>query len=178
MGLLITLPMAVADKAILSPPPCAWSFVASTRDTLFLWGGGGDAEPEAVYAYSINTETWMKELTKGPHPPAGLLNGGCTLAGQCIYLYGGSYGFLSHSGSLYELNTDGFTWSKLSNDGGPLKKTGCGMITYKDQVLVVGGRYKPNEVFSKQPGSRYEREFTNELHSYSLSAGKFKHVVN
>ena len=142
-----------------------------------MWDGQGDAEPETVYTYSINTETWMKEFTKGPHPPAGLCDGGCTLAGRCIYLYGGSYGS-SYSGTLYELNTDGFTWSKLSNDGGPLRKEGCRMITYKDQVLVVGGEYKPNEVFSKQPGSRYERRYTNELHSYSLSAGKFKHVVN
>ena len=178
MGLLITLPMAVADKAILSPPHCWGSFVASILDTLFLCGGG-DAEPETVYTYSVNTETWMKEFTKGPHPPAGLRNGGCTLAGQCIYLYGGSYyAPSSYSGTLYELNTDGFTWSKLSNDDGPLKKTECGMITYKDQVLVVGGTYNPNEVFSKQPGSRYEGGWTNELHSYSLSAGKFKHVVN
>ena len=177
MGLLITLPMDVADKAILSPPPSALSFVASTRETLFLWGGRGYAEPETVYTYSVNTETWMKELTKGPHPPAGLWNGGCTLAGRCIYLYGGS-DESSCFGSLYELNSDGFTWSELSNDGGPLKKNGCRMITYKDQVLVVGGRYDPNEVFSKQPGSRYEGGCTNELHSYSLSASKFKHVVN
>ena len=168
--------MAVADKAILSPPPGSLSFVASTRDTLFLWGGRGDAEPETVYTYSVNTETWMKELTKGPHPPAGLNGGGCTLAGQCIYFYGGFYAS-SYSGTLYELNSDGFTWSKLSNDGGPPMKSGCRMITYKDQVLVVGGWYKSDEVFSKQPGSRYERGYTNELHSYSLSAGKFKHVV-
>ena len=176
MGLVITLIMAVADKAILSPPPGAKSFVASTREALFLWGGG--AERKAVYTYSINTETWMREFTKGPRPPAGLRDGGCTLAGQCIYLYGGFYAPSSYSGTLYELNTDAFTWSKLSNDGGPLRKAGCRMITYKDQVLVVGGRYKPNEVFSKQPGSRYEGGWTNELHSYSLSAGKFKHVVN
>ena len=178
MGLLITLPMAVADKAILSPPPCGWSFVASTRDTLFLWSGLGDAEPETVYTYSVNTETWMKEFTKGPHPPAGLNDGGCTLAGQCIYLYGGDYARSSHSGTLYKLNTDGFTWSKLSNDVGPTRKDGCKMITYKDQVLVVGGAYISQKRFSKQPGSRYEGEHTNELHCYSLSAGKFKHVVN
>ena len=159
--------------AILSPPPDAWSFVASARDTLFLWGG----EPETVYTYSVNNETWMKEFTKGPHPPAGLRDGGCTLAGQYIYLFGGYYAS-SFSGILYELNTDDFTWSKLSNDGRPPRKTGCRMITYKDQVLVVGGRYAPDGVFAKQPGSRYEVGYTNELHSYSLSAGKFKHVVN
>ena len=174
MGLLITLPMADADKAILSPPPSAWTFVAFTRDALFLWGGSKD---ETVYTYSINTETWMREFTKGPRPPAGLRDGGCTQAGQCIYLYGGDYAS-SYSRTLYELSTDGFTWSKLSNDGGPLKKTGCRMITYKDQVLVVGGEYKHQGRFSKQPGSRYDGGYTNELHSYSLSAGKFKHVVN
>ena len=174
---MITLTMAVADKAILSPPSLARSFVASTRDTLFLWGGAGDTEPETVYTYSVNTETWMKEFTKGPHPPARPYDGGCTLAGQCIYLYGGVHAS-SYFGTLYELNSDGYTWSELSNDGGPLRKTGCRMITYKDQVLVVGGRYKSNEDFSKQPGSRYEGGFTNELHSYSLSSGKFKHVVN
>ena len=174
---MITLTMAVADKAILSPPPGAFSFVASTSDTLFLWCGSGYAEPETVYTYSVNTETWMKEFTNGLHSPARLWDGGCTLAGQCIYLYGGS-DESSYSGTLYELNTDGFTCSKLSNDGGPPREAGCRMITYKDQVLVLGGMYNPDEVFSKQPGSRYERGYTNELHSYSLSAGKFKHVVN
>ena len=69
---MTTLTMAVADKAILSPPPLVRSFVASTRDTLFLWGGRGDAEPKAVYTYSVNTETWMKKFTKGPHPPTSL----------------------------------------------------------------------------------------------------------
>ena len=177
MGLLINLAMAVADKAILSPPPGALSFVASTRDTLFLWGGVGDAEPETVYTYSINTETWMREFTKGPHPPAGLRDGGCTLAGRCIYLYGG-FNVSSYSGTLYELNTDDFTWSKLSNDSRPLRKTGCKMITCKDQVLVVGGSYNRGEGFLMQSGSRYDGGYTNELHSYSLSAGKFKHVVN
>ena len=177
--------MAVADKAILSPPLGTGSFVASNRDTLFLWGRSKDAEPETVYTYSVNTETWMREFTKGTHPPAGLDNGGCILAGQCIYLYGGAYAS-SFSGTLYELNTDDFTWSEKSN-GGLLRKSGCRMITYKDQVLVVGGVYEPtevgevydpDEVLLKQPGSRYEYACTNELHSYSLSAGKFKHVVN
>ena len=36
---------------------------------------------------------------------------------------------------------------ELSSDGGPTRKEGCRMITYKDQVLVVGGRYEPGEVF-------------------------------
>ena len=150
------------------------STVASIKDSLYLWGGDGDTEPNTVHIYSVDTETWMKEFTKGPHPPARLRGGGCCLAGQHIYLYGG-YDGSSRSGSLYQLNTDNWSWSELSNcsAGGPGRKNGFTMKTYKDQLVVVGGFYGLNkEPDSKQPGSRYERGWTNELHCYSLTTGK------
>ena len=156
-----------------SPSARKSSFVASAADRLYLWGGRGDTEPNTVHIYSVNTETWMREFTMGPHPPAGLRDGGCSLAGQHIYLYGG-YDGSSRSGSLYQLNTDNWSWSELSNcsAGGPGRKTGCGMITYKDQLVVVGGTYGNKKPDSKQPGSRYEDGYTNELHCYSLTTGK------
>ena len=160
----------MAAKTENSPSPRSWSFLASATDRLYFWSGAGDAEPNTVHIYSVNTETWMREFTKGPHPPAGLCNGGCSLAGQHIYFYGGRYG-LSRSGSLYQLNTDNWSWSELSNcsAGGPGRKEGCRMITYKDQLVVVGGFYGHNKKpDSKQP----ERGYTNELHCYSLTAGK------
>ena len=163
----------MASSTGLSPSPRS-SFVASIKDSLYSWGGHGDTEPNTVHIYGVNTETWMREFTKGPHPPAGLYNGGCSLAGQHIYLYGGRYGS-SRSGSLYQLNTDNWSWSELSNcsAGGPGRKDGCRMITYKDQLVVVGGYYGYNkEPDSKQPGSRYELGYTNELHCYSLTTGK------
>ena len=166
--------MMAGSKIELSPPPRSDSFLASTGDKLYLWGGYKDAEPNAVHKYSVKTETWMRDITKGSHPPAGLWGGGCSVSGQHIYLYGGSYGS-SLSGSLYKVNTDNWSWSELSNcsAGGPGRKTGCSMITYKDQLVVAGGYYGPNrEPDSKQPGSRYERGWTNELHCYSLTTGK------
>ena len=155
-----------------SPSPRSWSFLASAAYRLYLWGGDGDAEPNTVHIYSVNTETWMREFTKGPHPPAGLDNGGCSLAGQHIYLYGGHDGS-SYSGSLYQLNTDNWSWSELSNcsTGEPVRKNGCRMITYKDQLVVVGGSYSYNKK-PKQRGSSYEHGYTNELHCYSLTTGK------
>ena len=168
----------MASSTGLSPSPRSSPFAASIKDSLYLWGGRGDTEPNTVHIYSVNTETWMREFTKGPHPPARLYTGGCSLAGQHIYLYGG-YDGSSRSGSLYQLNTDNWSWSELSNcsAGGPVRKSGCGMITYKDQLVVVGGYYGLNkelnkEPDSKQPGSRYEYGWTNELHCYSLTTGK------
>ena len=163
----------MASSTGLSPSPKTLSFVASIKDRLYLWGGNGGAEPNTVHIHSVNTETWIREFTKGPHPPVALRDGGCSLAGQHIYLYGGIYGS-SYSGSLYQMNTDNWSWSELSNysAGGPGRKSGCRMMTYKDQLVVVGGYYGNKKPDSKQPGSRYERGFTNELHSYSLTTGK------
>ena len=163
-----------ASKTELSPPARSNSFVASTEDKLYLWGGYKDAEPYAVYIYSVNSETWMREITKGPHPCAELRGGGCSIAGQHVYLYGGFDASFLY-GSLYQMNTDNWSWSELSkcSAGGPLRKSGCGMIIYKDQLVVIGGCYIYNEdPNSKQPGSRYECGCTNELHCYSLTTGK------
>ena len=164
----------MAAKTENSPSPRSFSFLASAADRLYLWSRERDHQPNTVHIYSVNTETWMREFTKGPHPPAGLSNGGCSLAGQHIYLYGGYYGS-SLSGSLYQMNTDNWRWSELSNcsAGGPGRKEGCRMITYKDQLVVVGGYCDYiKEPDSKQPGSRYEDGYTNELHCYSLTTGK------
>ena len=163
----------MAAKCENSPSPRSWSFLASAWDRLYLWGGYGDSEPSTVHIYSVNTETWMREFTKGPHPPAGLDNGGCSLAGQHIYLYGG-YDGSSRSGSLYQMNTDNWSWSELTNccAGGPGRKEGCRIITYKDQLVVVGGYCDYAGPDSKQLGSIYDHRQTNELHCYSLTTGK------
>ena len=165
--------MMAGSKIDLSPPPKTHSFVAASEDKLYLWGGFKDAEPNCVHIYSVKTEAWMREITKGSHPPAGLWGGGCSVSGQHIYLYGGSDGS-TLSGSLYKMNADNWSWCKLSNcSAGPLRKRGCSMIAYKDQLFVVGGCYSHiKESYSKQPESRYERGWTNELHCYSFTIGK------
>ena len=155
-------------------PPCARRnpFIASAGELVYLWGGKGDNEPETVFVYRHDTETWTREVTKGPHPPAGLRKGGCTLSGQCLYLYGG-YAGGSYYGDLYELNFKNWTWRKVCDGGagGPGKKYGCRMISYQDQLLVVGGRCGKTPS-SRQAGASYEDGLTNEVHSYSLTTGK------
>ena len=152
-------------------------FIASADDLTYLWGGSGDTEPEAVFVYHHDTETWTRRLTSGPHPPAGLHNGGCAMSGHNLYLYGGYDINLSDCGDLYELNTQTWQWRKVSDGsaGGPGKKRSCKMISYQDQLLVVGGRYDEMPS-SRQAGARYEKEgryvCTNEVHGYSLTSGR------
>ena len=115
--------------ASYSAQPSARSspFVASVGELVYLWGGAGDRKPETVFIYRHDTKTWTRVVTKGePHPPAGLCDGGCTVSGQCLYLYGG-YDGKSYHGDLYELNIKNWMWRKVCDGGaeGPGKKSGC-----------------------------------------------------
>ena len=147
-------------------------FVASAGELVYFWGGRGDNEPEKVFIYRHDAETWTKEATRGPHPLTGLCNGGCTISGQCLYLYGGWDGISPH-GDLYELTIKNWMWRKVCDGGagGPGKKDGCSMISYQDQLLVVGGR-SGKTPSSRQAGASYETGLTNEVHSYNLTTGK------
>ena len=157
-----------------SAPPSArgWPFIALAGELVYLWGGAGDREPEKVFIYCHDTATWTRVVTKGPHPPAGLNNGGCTMSGQCLYVYGG-YGGGSCHGDLYELNIKNWTWRKVCDGGagGPGKKSGCRMISYQDQLLVVGGDYNKTPS-SRQAGASYENGKTNEVHSFNPTTRK------
>ena len=151
-------------------------FITSAGDLTFLWGGSGDTEPESVFIYRHDTETWMRRLTSGSHPPAGLCQAGCAMSGHSLYLYGGYDNNQSNCADLYELNTQTWQWRKVfdGSAGGPGKKYGCRMISYQDQLLVVGGIYDEMPG-SRQAGARYEKDGssvrTNEVHGYCLTSG-------
>jgi len=154
------------------PSPRAHPFVASSGEFAYLWGGRGDTEPETVFIYHHARETWLRQLTEGHHPPAELSNGGCTITGQHLYLYGGWDG-RSYRNGLYELSMNNWIWKKISEGGagGPGRKCGCRMVSYQNHLLVVGGYCKDLPI-SKQAGSTYENGITNEVHSYNLCTGK------
>ena len=167
----------MTSTAFLSP---AYTFTTSANGLVYLWGGRGNVEYDAIFIYHHSSEKWEKKLTRGQHPPAGLSNGGCTMSSHNLYLYGGCYGKNSHNGDLYQLNTLTWEWRKLTDGsaGGPGKKHGCRLISYQDQLLVVGGAYDNDDMMpaSKQAGAEYlkGRMFvcTNEVHYYSLPTGR------
>ena len=165
--------MASPNSDATNPSARSWPFIAAEGKLVYLWGGWGDTEPEAVFKYLFDTETWVRQRTRGPHPPAGLCNGGCCISGQHLYIYGGWDG-RSRPGVLYELNTNSWTWRKHSDGdaGGPGKKSGCRMVLYQDQLLVVGGHYG-EKMSSRQSESSYEHVNGDEAHhGYNLTTGK------
>ena len=164
--------MSVDLPSDATPSARSKPFIASAGDLVYLWGGKGDAEPETVFLFHRDTKTWARQRTRGPHPPTGLYNGGCCISGQHLYIHGGWDGKSLYR-TLYELNTNSWTWIQLSDGAarGPGKKLGCRMIPYQDQLLVVGGSY--DEIpSSRQAGASYESGWTNEVHCFNLTTGK------
>ena len=105
------------------------------------------------------------------------------MSNHSLYLYGGYDKNDCKCGDLYELNTHTWLWRKLSDGsaGGPGKKSVCRMISYQDQLLVVGGCYDEMPS-SRQAEARYEKLAfgsvrTNEVHCYSLTSGMRCHCV-
>ena len=167
---MYSLVMASSNNVLPSDKYCP--FITSAGNLVYLWGGQGDTEPQAVFKHLLDTETWVRQCTTGQHPPAGLYSGGCCTSGHHLYIYGGWDGE-SYHGVLYELNINSWTWRILSDGGagGPGKKRGCRMIPYQDQLLVVGGKY--DEIpSSRQAGSSYKDGVTNEVHLFNLTTRK------
>ena len=82
------------------------------------------------------------------------------MSGHSLYLYGGFDESVCKCGDLYQLNTQTWQWRKVSDGsaGGPGKKSRCRMISYQDQLLVVGGRYNKMPR-SRQAGAEYKKNF-------------------
>ena len=89
-----------------------------------------------VEVFDISTEMWEKVPTHGT-PPPGLWNSAYTVVGTSLYSFGGTD--FCHN-DLHKLDLSTFNWElvKASNSSsGPQKKRGSGMVSYRDNQLVI-----------------------------------------
>ena len=150
---------------------------------LYLWGGltqnFNKTKSEltaAVEMYNPYMERWNSIQTRGV-PPPGLYGGASACSSDFIYVYGGLDG-RSRYGSLHRLDIQSLRWTELSPEdsySGPMKKEGCGMVIYKNTVVVFGGYGIPNGII--QGGSEWIRKdqcpngWSNEIHCFDLDKG-------
>ena len=123
-------------------------------------------------------KSWQtRSTTDSPHHYC--YEGTCASDGCHLYLYGG-YDGSDFQGSLHQLDCKTWQWSRLGCDGnGPMRKMGCGMAVYNDQLVLFGG-YGISSV-STQPGIEFIPDnrfpegvgWTNELHVFSLTKGTY-----
>lgn len=132
----------------------------------------------SVHFFNQCVETWQTRATTGRHPP-GLYLGACASFDHYLYVYGGSDG-VRHD-SFHRLDTNLLEWSQLPSGStqasGPMRKTGCSMITYKSKLILFGG-YGISSGLTQQGAefildkkSKDGLGWTNELHMFDEQQG-------
>ena len=156
----------VVEFQMAQPSPRSYHFSAVVVDKLYVWGGDrGRSESvvtSIVHHYDPDSETWNTNTCEGPHPP-GIREGACASAGHHLYTYGGYSEGVNVQGTLHLLDTRSRRWKLISSEGGPMKKSGCGMIIYDSKIVVFGGIGNSGR--------------TNELHTFNLKEGERLHIA-
>ena len=165
-------------------------------DRLYCWGGRHRDPPivhfsdekrkftSSVDIFHLPTFKWERKPTTGT-PPAGVMNYACTNVRDKILYFGGSCKPLDcFHNDLFELDTLTNEWREIINgspDNGPMRKRGCGMISFninaEDNLLVIGGiGYIP---ITTQTKSQYTYItdtntpnlcYTNEIHTMCVNS--------
>ena len=164
------------------------SFAVDGEVYVYVWGGAtrGSSEndrlaPSRIEQFDPYLEVWDQLSTVGtPHP--GFSDAVCTSFGEHVYMYGGyNVGKGIQDGILSCLDTKTLAWSMLSparTAGGPMSKTGCGIVHFHhDKLAVIGGYGVPTG--PTQPGSLFIRNimftdgrgWTNEIHIFDIRQG-------
>ena len=171
----------------------------STGQLVVVWGGrtaefySRDDKTQLAsrcQLFDLHSEVWSERHTLLGSPNPGLCQAACTSFGECLFIYGGSFGGFaarSNSGELSCLNIKTLTWSQLcpaDTAGGPaLRKVACGMVHLSsDKLAVIGGYGYPTG--PTQHGSSFimdtqftdGRGWTNEVHVFDLSQGSHSQV--
>ena len=155
------------------PSPRYSPYTAAVSGQVFLTGGctkNFDEDKKkllsSVHTFDVYEESWRERRVEGPAPP-GIYWGACTStpSGHTLQVYGGFDGSQYHS-SIHQLDINSLNWTQLPtpDSSGPMKKAGCGMVVYNNQLILFGGE---TSVF----------EYTNELHVYDFQEGEAVHAV-
>ena len=144
-------------SSLSEPSPRGGHHSAAVGGQLYVFGGrtknfskGKSELATCVHSFNQCLETWQTRETTGK-PPPGLYSGACISSGHHIYLYGGHNKGSRKQDSLHRLDTDSLKWSQLPS--GPMRKTGCGMVCYDDQLILFGGYGIPSG--PTQPGAEF-----------------------
>ena len=158
-----------AHHTSYEPLPRSDHVAVAVDNKLHMWGGfAGSVEKSRelskhVEVFDISVELWEQKPTHayGTSPP-GLYDTAYTVVGSCLFVFGGYDGVSRHN-TTFKLDLLSFKWEQVevSNpSSGPQKKSGCGMVSYGHNQLVI---------FAGWTGSGI---WTDELHVFDLDKGE------
>ena len=130
-----------------------------------------------VEIFDPYSESWEQRQVEGNAPSPGTHLAASASLHDDLFSFGGEDESENYFNTVHRLDTKTWCWSQVSPqnaDGAPMPKCGCGMITFRNSLVVFGGYGRPRgrtqpQSFIKHYGGR---GWTNEFHIYNLSEGK------
>ena len=124
------------------------------------------------------SELWEQRRVEGDAPSPGTYASASASVNDDLFTFGGFDG-RNYFNTLHRLDTKTWRWCQLSPqnaEGAPMPKYSCGMVHFRDNLVVLGGYgipRGPTEPQSFVKDTRYTdgRGWTNEFHIYHLKEG-------
>ena len=177
---------------LYEPSPRFHHGAAPAGGRCYLWGGrvqdfsqsGRRKLASTIEIFDPYLETWEKHPTRGVpptgEPPPGLYGGACTSLLDSLYWFGGRDGSYYYN-SLHRLDTTTLEWRELqplNQADGPMRKHGCGMVSFLQDRLAMFGGYgiptgptQPGAMFTKDTDFTDGSGLSNELHVFNITEG-------
>ena len=169
---------------LYEPSPRFLHGAAAVEGKCYLWGGcvqdfstsGRRKLASTIEIFDPYLETWEEHHTTGL-PPSGLYDGACTSLLDSLYWFGGYDSRCFHN-SLHKLDPTTLEWSELqplNQADGPMRKAGCGMVSFLQNRLAMFGGYgiltdsiQPGAMFTKSTTFPGGKGWSNELNVFNI----------
>ena len=131
-----------------------------------------------VEIFDPYSESWEQRQVEGNAPSPGTYVATSASLHDDLFSFGGIDG-RDYFNTVRRLDTKTWCWSQVSAqnaDGAPMPKYGCGMIVFRNSLVVFGGYGVPQgptepQSFIKNTSFTDGSGWTNEFHIYNLSKG-------
>ena len=189
VGSMNSLPAVMAASADYEPLP-RYGHISGRVGSLAVVQGGKTKDfseeskqhlSSVVEIFDPYSESWERRQVEGNAPSPGTYLSASTSLHDDLFSFGGWDG-RDFFNTVHRLDTKTWCWSQVSPqnaDGAPMPKRGCGMIAFRNSLVVFGGYGRPQG--PTEPRSFIEDTFgtggsgwTNEFHIYNLSEGNMQ----
>ena len=186
----VNLPSVMAASADYGPLPRYYHISGRVWSLAVVQGGETDDFSKkskqhlssVVEIFDPYSESWEQRQVEGNAPSPGTYDAASASLHDDLFSFGGGDDRDFFFNTVHRLDTKTWCWSQVSPqnaDGAPMPKRGCGMIAFRNSLVVFGGYGRPQgptepQSFIKSTSYTDGRGWTNEFHIYNLSQGNMQ----
>ena len=190
VGSMNNLSAVMDSSADYEPLPRRWHISGRVGSLAVVQGGETKDFSEerkqhlssVVEIFDPYSESWEQRQVEGNAPSPGTHFAASASLHDDLFSFGGRDGSQRFN-TVHRLDTKTWCWSQVSPqnaNGAPMPKYGCGMIAFRNSLVVFGGCGVPQGPTEPQSfikiivGYTDGRGWTNEFHIYNLSEGNMQ----